>query len=85
MMDTLNEHLALCQELLQVVEREGQALRRSDKPSLFEFYQLKKNLLPRLNQSLDGLRKHRVTGKNSARMNARASPRSACCCARTRT
>jgi flagellar biosynthesis/type III secretory pathway chaperone len=60
MNEALNRHLALCQELLQVAEREGQALRRSDKPSLFDFYQNKKNLLPRLNQSLDGLRKHRV-------------------------
>ena len=36
------------------------ALRRADQPSLFEFCQLKKNLLPRLNQTLDRLRKHRV-------------------------
>jgi flagellar biosynthesis/type III secretory pathway chaperone len=60
MIDALNEHLALCQQLLQVAQREAQALRRPDKPSLFEFYQIKKNLLPRLNESLDGLRKHRV-------------------------
>ncbi|HEX3719753.1 MAG TPA: hypothetical protein VH595_17510 [Verrucomicrobiae bacterium] len=56
----LNEHLALCQEILNAVESEGQALRRADQPSLFEHYQIKKNLLPRLIQSLDGLRKHRV-------------------------
>jgi flagellar biosynthesis/type III secretory pathway chaperone len=60
MIDILHQHLAVCQELLVVAEREGQALRRADQPSLFEFYQQKKNLLPRLNQSLDGLRKHRV-------------------------
>ena len=58
--EALNQHLAVCQELLLVVEGEGQALRRSDPPSLFQFYQQKKNLLPCLNQSLDGLRKHRV-------------------------
>jgi flagellar biosynthesis/type III secretory pathway chaperone len=58
--DTLLEHMAVCQDLLGVAEREGQALRRADQPSLFEVYQQKKNLLPRLNQSLDGLRKHRV-------------------------
>jgi flagellar biosynthesis/type III secretory pathway chaperone len=56
----LNEHLSICQELLQATEEEGQALRRSDKPVHFEFYQRKKDLLPRFNQSLDGLRKHRV-------------------------
>jgi hypothetical protein len=59
-LDALNEHLALCQEILNIVESEGQSLRRPGQPSHFEFYQLKKNLLPRLNQSLDGLRKHRV-------------------------
>lgn len=56
----LKQHQSLCQELLTVVEREAQALRRADKPSLFEFYQLRKGLLPRLNQSLDILRRHRV-------------------------
>jgi hypothetical protein len=56
----LRQHFALCQDLLAIVEREGQTLRRPDQPSLFEFYQLKKTLLPRLNQSLDALRKHRV-------------------------
>jgi flagellar biosynthesis/type III secretory pathway chaperone len=58
--DSLRQHLAVCQELLLVAQREGQALARPGQPSLFEFYQQKKNLLPRLNQSLDGLRKHRV-------------------------
>ncbi|MGA2555004.1 MAG: hypothetical protein ABSG04_01855 [Verrucomicrobiota bacterium] len=56
----LNSHLALCRELLAIAEGEAQALRRADQPSLFEFCQLKKNLLPRLNQTLDSLRKHRV-------------------------
>jgi DNA-directed RNA polymerase subunit H (RpoH/RPB5) len=60
MLEDLKQHLSLSQELLGMVEREGQTLRRQDNPSLFEFYQLRKNLLPRLNQSLDTLRKHRV-------------------------
>ncbi len=60
LVEGLNEHLSVCQELLQTVEQEGQALRRAGKPSLFEFFQRKKNLLPRFNQSLDGLRKHRA-------------------------
>ena len=58
--EQLNEHLGVCRELLQATEEEGQTLRRSGKPSLMEFYQRKKDLLPRFNQSLDGLRKHRV-------------------------
>ena len=59
--DDLKQHYGLCQELLHTVEREGQTLRRTDNPSLFEFYQLRKTLLPRLNQSLDTLRRHRVS------------------------
>jgi hypothetical protein len=59
--ERLHEHLSLCQELLRATEEEGQTLRLTGKPSLFEFYQRKKDLLPRFNQSLDGLRKHRVT------------------------
>ena len=59
--DELQARLALCQELFSVIERESQALRRVDQPSLFEFHQLRKNLLPRLNQSLDTLRKHRAS------------------------
>jgi flagellar biosynthesis/type III secretory pathway chaperone len=56
----LNTHLAVCRELLAIAEGEAQALRRDAPPSLFEFCRLKKNLLPRLNQTLDSLRKHRV-------------------------
>ena len=56
----LNEHICICQELLEATEQEGQALRRPGKPSLTEFFERKKNLLPRYNQSLDGLRKHRM-------------------------
>ena len=57
----LKSRLALCHEILGVIEREGQALRRTDNPSLLEFHELRKNLLPRLNQSLDTLRRHRGT------------------------
>jgi len=60
MSDDLKARLALCQELLQGLEREGQALRRPDNPSLFEFHQLRKKLLPALSRSLETLRRHRV-------------------------
>jgi flagellar biosynthesis/type III secretory pathway chaperone len=56
----LNTHLTVCRELLDIAQGEAQALRRDDPPSLFEFCRLKKNLLPRLNQTLDSLRKLRV-------------------------
>ena len=60
MLQELDTHMTVCRELLAIAEGEGNALRRADNPSLFEFCQLKKNLLPRLNQTLDSLRKHRV-------------------------
>ena len=56
----LSRHLEVTQELLRLVEREGQALRRPDGPSPFEFYQQKKNLLPRFTQSLETLRQRRI-------------------------
>jgi len=58
--DDLKARLALCQELLRGLEHESQALRRADNPSLFEFHQLRKKLLPPLTQSLEALRRHRV-------------------------
>jgi hypothetical protein len=57
---SLKEHLGICQELLQTTEQEAQVLRRAGKGSLSEFYKRKKDLLPRYDQSLDELRKHRV-------------------------
>jgi flagellar biosynthesis/type III secretory pathway chaperone len=56
----LKQHLDLCHELFAVVEREGQALRGPGKPSLTEFYQSKKTLLPRLDKSLDTLKQNRA-------------------------
>jgi hypothetical protein len=57
--EDLKARLDLCRELLDGLEREGQTLRRPDNSSLFEFHQLRKKLLPALNQSLEGLRRHR--------------------------
>jgi len=58
--DDLKARLTLCQELLHGLEREGQTLRRPDKPSLFEFHQLRTKLLPSLNRSFEDLRRHRM-------------------------
>lgn len=57
----LRGHLALCQEILALVETESQALRNPDAGLAFATYQAKKNLLPRLNQSLNQIRQHRAT------------------------
>lgn len=56
----LRAHFALCCEALGVVERESQLLRGADAPSLFEVYQVKKTLLPRLGDSLARLKAHRA-------------------------
>lgn len=58
--DDLRSRLAICQELLHGLEREDQALRRPDNPSLFQFHQLRTKLLPLLTQSLEALRQHRA-------------------------
>ena len=56
----LLRHLGLSQEILTMVEREKQTLRDSAKGLEFETYQAKKNLLPRLDQSLNQIRQHRI-------------------------
>lgn len=52
----LRAHLELCRDLLAVVEREAQAWRDPDAPDTFAASKTKKDLLPRLDQSLDNLR-----------------------------
>ena len=61
MVSDLQGHLALCQEILSLVESESQALHHTKTGPSFESYQAKKNLLPRLNQSLNQIRQHRAT------------------------
>ncbi len=61
MVADLRGHLALCQEILTLVENENHALHHSETGPSFESYQAKKNLLPRLNQSLNQIRQHRAT------------------------
>jgi uncharacterized protein YaaN involved in tellurite resistance len=61
MVADLRGHLALCQEILTLVETERQALQQAEAGPSFASYQAKKNLLPRLNQSLNQIRQHRAT------------------------
>ncbi len=56
----LRTHLDLCRDLLKVVEHEAQAWRDAESPSTFADSKTKKDLLPRLDQSLDNLRKCRA-------------------------
>lgn len=61
MVTDLRGHLSLCQEILTLVENESHALHHTETGPSFESYQAKKNLLPRLNQSLNQIRQHRAT------------------------
>jgi hypothetical protein len=56
----LRSHQALCEQLLQIVQRENQSLCAGDNTSTYEYYQGRKNLLPLLEQSLSRLKQHRV-------------------------
>lgn len=66
MVADLRGHLALCEEIFALVQKESQALAHSDGGLSFESYQAKKNLLPRLNQSLNQIRQHRATWQKLA-------------------
>ena len=56
----LRAHQMICRELLALAERESQALRQNQTAVLHEVYQTRQVLLPRLNESLEKVRQHRV-------------------------
>jgi hypothetical protein len=56
----LRSHLALCERAMNLAARENQALSSQSTYAPFEFYQERKNLLPRLEESLMALRKWRT-------------------------
>jgi hypothetical protein len=56
----LQTYLALCQEVMALASSESLALSGEHEYVPFEFYQKRKNLLPRLEQSLMVLRKWRI-------------------------
>jgi hypothetical protein len=55
----LRAHLALCEEVMALAVTENQSLIGRSGYSPFEFYHKRKNLLPRLEESLMALRKWR--------------------------
>lgn len=55
----LTEHLALCREILDLVERESLALREPESNSQFGFFQEKKGMLARLESSVESLKLRR--------------------------
>lgn len=56
----LSDHLALCQEVLTLVERESVALSAGDEATRFEFFQARKALLPRLDESVARIKHQRL-------------------------
>jgi flagellar biosynthesis/type III secretory pathway chaperone len=59
--DYLRQQQGFYQEMLAMIDREGQNLRKLENGNAFENFQAKKSLLPRLNQSLERLREHRIS------------------------
>ena len=59
--DYLRQQHGLYQEMLAMIDREGQSLRKLENGNAFENFQAKKSLLPRLNQSLERLREQRIS------------------------
>ena len=70
----LRAHLATCQELLGIITRENQELREPNSSSAFEFYQSRRNLLPRLDHALGRLRKHRADWHRLGPLERRQTP-----------
>ena len=60
MLADLRAHQTVCRELLVLAERESQALRQGQATVLHEIHQARKPLLPRLSESLEKVRQHRL-------------------------
>ena len=60
----LRSHQTICRELLTLAERESVALRQDQPAALSEIYQLKRLVLPRLNESLGRVRRLRAQWQN---------------------
>ena len=74
--DELNRNLATYKELLEVVESEGRSLRSDDSApdNPLTGTDARKELLPRLNESLDKLRKHRLAWQQASPQEHQAHP-----------
>ena len=70
----LRAHQVLCRELLALAERESQALRQNQTPALHDIYQAKKAILPRLQASLEKVRRHRVHWQSLTAVERSAQP-----------
>jgi hypothetical protein len=64
MLTDLRTHQTICREMLTIAERESQALRQPQPAALEELYQMKRVLQPRLSESLQAVRGHRLYWQN---------------------
>jgi flagellar biosynthesis/type III secretory pathway chaperone len=60
MLNDLREHQAICRQLLMLAEKESQALRQNETPTLQEITNKRRTLLPGLSDSLERVRQHRT-------------------------
>jgi hypothetical protein len=74
MLADLRAHQSLCRELLNLAERESQALRQNQTAALHEVYQAKKVVQPRLNESAEMVRQHRLRWQNLTAAERAAQP-----------
>lgn len=74
MQTDLRAHQTLCRELLNLAERESQALRQNQTVALNEVYQTKKVLQPKLNESAEKVRQHRLRWQSLTAAERAAQP-----------
>ena len=74
MITDLRAHQVLCRELLTLAERESQALRQAQTDALRDIYELKRTILPRLHESLQKVRQHRVSWQSLGPAERAAQP-----------
>lgn len=75
--DALQAHLKLCEDLVGVLERESLALRPDSNASTFESYQRRKEILPQLEGSLAELKRQREGWQQLTPAEKRQHPRTA--------
>lgn len=77
--EELNRNLSVYEDLLEVVESEGRSLRSTggDADNPLTGTDTRKELLPKLNESLDNLRRHRLAWQQASPQDRDASPKMA--------
>lgn len=60
MLEDLRQHMAVCRELLALVEQESKVLNGPEEPVLGELHERKKVLFPLLDESVGKVKTHRI-------------------------